>query len=157
MEIKEIEACGREKDALIKLSAAWEEENICYGYRRNGPDDLAGRRIFAAMENGEMVGYLFGKLERSKQMGSVMPEGTACFELEELYVKPGWRSAGVGSKLFRCAEERIRPEADFILLSAVSKNYRALLRFYVDELGMELWSARLFKPLGEKTEMGERI
>ena len=34
-----------------------------------------------------------------------------------------------------------------ITLSAVSKNYRALLRFCVEELGMELWSARVFKRL----------
>lgn len=155
MEVKEIDSHSWEADALLALSAAWEEEGSCYGYQRDGPAELEGRRIFVAIEHGGIIGYLLGRIERSQQMYSIMPEGTPCFELEELYVKPDYRSAGVGSKLFRYAEERV--EADYILLSAVSRNYRALLHFYLDELGMELWSARLFKPLGEKKEIGEGI
>lgn len=157
MEILEIEAGSREVPALLALSAAWEAENSCYGYRKNGPDDLSGRRIFAAIEDGVMKGYLFGRLERSQTMRSVMPEGTPCFELEEFYVMPDCRSSGIGSRLFRYMEERVQEDAAYIVLSAVSKNYRALLHFYVEELGMELWSASLFKPLQERTEMGEGI
>ena len=40
-----------------------------------------------------------------------------------------------------------REEADFVLLSTATRNWRAILHFYIDELGMEFWSARLFKPL----------
>ena len=80
-------------------------------------------------------------------MRSIMPENTPCFEVEELYVRPERRSAGLGAALFRYAQEQVGQEAAYITLSAVSKNYRALLRFYVEELGMELWSARLFKRL----------
>lgn len=155
LDVKEIESHCWEADALLALSAAWEDEGSCYGYRRNSPADLEGRHIFVAVEDGGIAGYLFGRIERSPQARSMMPEGTPCFELEELYVKPNYRSMGVGSKLFRYAEERV--EADYILLSAVSRNYRALLHFYLDEMGMELWSARLFKPLGEKKEIGEGI
>ena len=32
-----------------------------------------------------------------------------------------------------------------------TKNFRAILRFYIDELGMAFWSARLYKKI-EKTE-----
>lgn len=155
LEVKEIVPHSWEAEALLALSAAWEAEGSCYGYRRNSPSDLEGRRMFAALEKGEVAGYLLGRVECSQQMHSLMPEGTPCFELEELYVKPDCRSVGVGAMLFRYAEERV--EADYILLSAVSKNYRALLHFYIDEIGMELWSARLFKPLRAKKEIGEGI
>jgi hypothetical protein len=33
------------------------------------------------------------------------------------------------------------------MLSTATKNARAILHFYLDELGMEFWSARLFKSL----------
>ena len=62
-------------------------------------------------------------------------------------IAPERRSAGIGSALFRYAQEQVGHEAACITLSAVSKNYRALLRFCVEALGMELWSARLFKRL----------
>ena len=34
-----------------------------------------------------------------------------------------------------------------IMLIAAAKNYRAILHFYIDELGMDFWSARLFKKI----------
>jgi hypothetical protein len=37
----------------------------------------------------------------------------------------------------------------FIVLSTASKNSKAILHFYLDELGMQFWSARLFKRIGE--------
>ncbi len=134
-------------EALMDLSVDWEAEGSSHGYRRNGIEDLEGNRVFLAEEKGEIIGYLFGKLEKAKTTSSVMPEGTACFEVEELYVKPAYRSQGVGSALFRYAEDAVRPEAEFLTLGTATKNFRSILHFYIDELGMEFWSARLFKKL----------
>lgn len=68
------------------------------------------------------------------------------FEVEELYVKPELRSKGIGKQLFQYMEEKLKAEnVELILLSTATKNYRAILHFYLDELGMEFWNARLFK------------
>ena len=134
---------------LIALSRDWEAENSCYGYRANQRTDIEGNRIFLAEENGEVVGYLFGHVFRSENMRSVMPEGSACFEVEELYVVPALRSQGIGKALFQYAAEAVRAEADYIVLSTATKNWRAIFHFYLDELGMEFWSARLIKKIGE--------
>lgn len=147
MDIKEVALNDRVVEELIALSVDWEAENSSHGYRRNGIEDLEGNRVFLAEENGEIVGYLFGRLEKAKTTSSVMPEGTACFEVEELYVKPACRSQGVGSALFRYAEEAVRGEAEFVTLGTATKNFQAILHLYIDELGMEFWSARLFKKL----------
>lgn len=147
MDIKEAALNDRVAEELIALSVDWEAENSSHGYRRNGIEDLEGNRVFLAEEKGEIAGYLFGKLEKAKQASSVMPEGTACFEVEELYVKPAYRSQGVGSVLFRYAEEAVRGEAEFVTLGTATKNFQAILHFYINELGMEFWSARLFKKL----------
>ena len=76
-----------------------------------------------------------------------MADGTPCFEVEELYVIPERRSRGVGKALMDAAARAVKGEAEFIMLSTAARNWRAILRFYIDEVGMEFWSARLFKKL----------
>ena len=132
-------------DILIRLSADWEAENSCYGYRKNEKADIEGRRIFLARDGEDVAGYLFGSLEKSGRAASIMADGTPVFEVEELYVKPDYRSKGIGKMLFSHAEAVVRKEADYIMLSTATKNWRAIFRFYLDELEMEFWSARLFK------------
>ena len=132
-------------DILIRLSTDWEAENSCYGYRKNEKADIEGNRIFIAKDGENFIGYLFGYLEKSERSTSIMPDGTPVFEVEELYVKPEYRSKGIGKMLFTYAESAVRNEADYIMLSTATKNWRAIFHFYLDELGMEFWSARLFK------------
>ena len=132
-------------DILIRLSTDWEAENSCYGYRKNEKADIEGNRIFIARDGENVIGYLFGYLEKSERSTSIMPDGTPVFEVEELYVKPEYRSKGIGKMLFAYAESAVRNEADYIMLSTATKNWRAIFHFYLDELGMEFWSARLFK------------
>lgn len=135
-------------ETLIACSADWEAENSCFGYHQNELADLAGRRIFIAEADGALIGYLFGLVERTEQETSVAPVDTPYFEVEELYVVPRWRSCGVGRELFRMAEEAARAEGlPLLMLATATKNWRAILHFYLDELGMEFWSARLFKRL----------
>ena len=143
-------------DILLEYSADWEAEGSCYGYRRNTPEDFQGEQVFVMIQGSAIVAYLMGHRARAERMQSIMPDGTSYFEVDELYVVPEYRSRGVGRALFRFMEEEAAYEAEFIMLSTASKNFRAALHFYLDELGMEFWSARLFKPLrkGKEKPMG---
>ncbi len=141
-------------EALIALSKDWEAEGSTYGYRANGREDIDGNRVFLAEEDGTVLGYLFGHAFRSENMRSIMPEGSPCFEVEELYVVPSRRSQGIGSALFRHAEEAVRDEAEWMVLSTATKNWRAIFRFYLDELDMTFWSARLFRRIGGSSSEG---
>lgn len=145
MIIKEVDLDEKVISELIFFSENWENEDSCYGYRKNTVEDIAGRRVFLAMDDGETVGYLFGRKEIAKSDTSIFRKGEEYFEVEELYVKPDFRSKGIGKLLFQHMEKTLEQEVDLIMLSTATKNYRAILHFYIDEMEMNFWSARLFK------------
>ena len=143
---KEIQLNEEILSCLIGFSRDWEKEDSTYGYRANTKEDIEGNRIFVAEKEGRIVAYLFGHPEHSENMRSIMKEGTLFFEVEELYVIPEERNQGIGTKLFQYLEEHLAEE-EYIVLSTATKNYRSILHFYLDELDMEFWSARLFKKI----------
>ena len=147
MIIHEVDLNDEVLEQLIRFSEDWAAEDSCYGYRPNDKTDIEGNRIFFAEDGGKVIGYLFGKIYQSEQMKSIMPEGTPYFEIEELYVVPERRSQGIGAKLFKYAEDAVKPEAEYIVLSTATKNWKAIFHFYLDELDMKFWSARLFKKI----------
>ena len=147
MMIREVELNEDVIRQLISLSKDWAEENSCYGYRENGRADIEGNRVFIAEEGNAVIGYLFGHKENSEKASSIMPDGTPFFEVEELYVKPEYRSRGIGQKLFRFAEEAVSGEVEYIMLSTATKNWKAIFHFYLEECGMEFWSARLYRKI----------
>ncbi len=145
MTVEEVKLTEVVLEQLLSLSEDWEKENSCHGYQKNSLSDIEGNRIFLAVEDNMVIGYLFGHKEITEKTTSVYQAGTKYFEIEELYVKPAFRSRGIGKRLFQYVEREVADEADMIILSTATKNFRAVLHFYIDELGMEFWSARLFK------------
>jgi len=51
--------------------------------------------------------------------------------------------------IFRHAEEAVKSEAAYMVLSTATKNWRSIFHFYIDEFNMTFWSARLFKKIGK--------
>lgn len=148
MKVYEAPLTAQLQETLIAMSAEWEGEHSCHGYRKNTPGDLVENRIFVAEEDGRILGYLFGHEEAAGKTTSIMAEHTRCFEVEELYVIPEKRNAGIGKALFCYAEVQAKVAGiRFLMVSTATKDYRRILHFYIEELGMEFWSARLFKEL----------
>lgn len=141
-------ATPKDIPAVARMSCDWEKESSCRGYVRNNEESLSGFSIFVAEAGGKVIGYLFGSAEISKDMGAVMPDNSTYFEIEELYIKPEYRSKGIGRTLMKYLEDTLlSEEIDKIVLSTASKDYKRILHFYIEEMGMSFWSARLFKEL----------
>ena len=145
MLIKEVNLDTEIVQKLISLSKDWEKENISYGYIANSEKDIEGNRVFVAIDDDEIVGYLFGHKTITEKETAIYQCNEEYFELNELYVAPNYRNKGIGTKLFKYVEELIKNDVDLIMLGTATKNYKAILHFYIDELGMEFWSAALFK------------
>ena len=62
LELREAPLTGELLELLIALSADWEAENSCHGYRKNTAADIEGNRVFLARAEGEILGYLFGRV-----------------------------------------------------------------------------------------------
>lgn len=139
-----------ENDALqmVSMSEDWEAEQCTYGFHANKLEYIKENRSWVALADGELAGYIMGKMNFSKRMQSIMPDGTPYFEVEELYVKPAYRNQSVGSTLMNYLEDLLKKEnITKMVLSTAAKEYESILNFYIKRQGMSFWSARLFKEL----------
>lgn len=142
--------CATDADlpAISSLTVEWERENITYGLVRDTVEDLETWRIWVAERAGTIIGFLAGHVDLTRERSSVMPEDELYFEIEELYVTPPDRGSGVGDMLFQHVEAVLRAEGcRHIMLTTATKDTQAILRFYAQKEGMQVWSMRLFKHL----------
>ena len=133
---------------LIKLSQLWVEEGCSHGMVVNEPDDLQAP-VAVALDGEQIVGYCFGHSYIQEQHKSYMEAGKTCFSVDELYVLPQYRGTGIGRELFRMVEREAKKTCAFLTLATSTKNYKAILKLYIEELGMDFHSAFLIKNLEE--------
>ncbi len=138
---------------LLGLSKAWADEKTCPSYGANERDAFLDTDIYAALDGERIVAYAMGHTRVLEgQTTSYHRAGETAFELDELYVLPDYRAAGVGRALYRFLESAVARQADVIELYAVSYRYKDLLRFYCDELGMSFNHALLVKRTGRAAD-----
>ncbi len=133
--------------SLIAMSREWEGEDSCWGYRENAAEDIADEDIFLLRFDGALAGYLLCHRYVQEKSSAAVPQGSRCLEIEELYIVPAYRSQGLGQALYRAAVDHYAPDLDCVTLATATKNHRAILHFYIDELGMTFWNARLFQKI----------
>ena len=145
-EIKKAVLDEKTVNRLIELSGIWEEEGCTTGLIKNTAEDLR-EPVYAAYDGGEIIGYAFGHFyTQEKKAGYVQPGGK-CFYLDELYVLPQYRSHGTGKRLFDAISAEAAEQADFLCLATSTKDYKRVLKFYVEDGKMDFHDAFLTKKL----------
>ena len=146
IEIREIELTEDAVRQLIALSQVWVDENISHGLVKNSREDLK-EPVFAALDGEEIVGYAFGHAYVKEKKTDSVPVGSRCFDVDELYVLPAYRSQGMGGRLFQAIEDYAKTQGDFLTLATSTKDYRRVLHFYAEQNGMDFHDAYLTKKL----------
>ena len=133
---------------ICNLNLIFVKENCCNNIMADSEEYYANKKIFVAIEKGRIIGYAYGDFLKETNLRSYAAPNEQYFELEEMYVLPEFRNKKIGQKLFKELERYARKNgAKTLRLNAVSKNYKSLLNFYIDVLGMEFISAFLIKKL----------
>lgn len=131
-------------DQLIKLSYQWEEEDITFGLHHNTESDLH-EPCYIALDGNEIVGYIFGHYYNNEKIVADIAIGDKCFDVDEIYIKKEYRNKGIGKELFLRLEAEVKQEAKWLTLPTSSKDYKKVLHFYDEVVGMTFHSAFLFK------------
>lgn len=130
---------------LMAFSALWVEENCSFGMVKNARDDLH-EPLWTARDNGVIAGYLFGHFYKQERRLSGIEPGSDCFEIDELYVLPEYRSQRIGGRLFAAMEADVKARAAFLTLTTSTKDWRKMLRFYAEDVGMTFHNAFFSSP-----------
>lgn len=135
---------------LIELSKMWADEACCWGIVANSADDLC-EPLVVALDEEKIVGYIFGHYYEQERRTSYIDAGKKCFSLDELYVIPEYRGLGIGSALYRMLEQHVKGNCSYVTLTTPTKDYRSILKLYLEELDMDFISAFLIKNMEEST------
>ena len=116
----------------------------------NSADDLC-EPLVVAIDGDRIVGYIFGHYYEQQRRTSYIDAGKRCFSVDELYVVPKYRGQGIGSELYRMLENNVKENCSYVTLTTPTKDYRSILKLYLEELEMDFVSAFLIKNVEEST------
>lgn len=105
-------------------------------------EPLRGQAVVLACERGDPIGYAFLVPFYSNELG-----GVSC-EVDELYVRPAYRSAGLGSALFAAIEAGAFGAFAAISLISTPKNLRA--RQLYERVGFRVVGTTFARPLSSE-------
>ena len=135
-------------EKLIPLSQDWIDEDISYGIVKNSVDDFLDKDIYVAYCNDMVIGYLLARSTIEEKGNSIIKKGSKVYYIEELYVSKKYRSQNIGKGLFNLAQQYARDNSiNYIDLITSDKDYKRIFNFYIEQLGMEFFSANLIKEL----------
>ena len=132
-------------DKLIPLSKDWISEEISYGIVENTVDDFLDKDIYVVYHEDKIIGYLLGKSSIDTKGNSAIKKDSIVYNIEEVYIIKDYRNKGIGKALFKFVEEEVCKSNDYIDLITSDKDYKRILHFYIDELGMSFNNAYLVK------------
>ena len=144
-----IEFCDKKDiEKVAFLSKKFEEENCCNGIIADDIEYFLNQKVIVAKIENNIVGYCYGTMQTKTKNTTFYANGQKGFYIEEIFVDKDFRNINIGQMLYNFAENYAKSMGcDFIEVTAVSKDYKKLLKFYIEKLNMTFWSAHLIKKI----------
>ena len=143
----EIRLCKEDElNNVLVLQQEFLAEDCCNGICLDTLEDIKNKVVFIVEGNKIIIGYAFGSYEIVKKDKTYMKRGEKSFYIDEIYISSLYRNNGYGKKLINHITNYVKKQGCAnIQVVAVSKNYKSLLKFYIEELDFLFYSAWLIK------------
>jgi GNAT superfamily N-acetyltransferase len=134
-------------DYVVSLQHQWVEEDITHGLipvEKGYIETKLGKYFFVAELNFEIIGFVYGVIRTADNM-SIIDNGQPYIELEDIYVAPDSRDAGLGSVLLNkilCVAKDNGIEKSLIYSS--TKDMESVMKFYKKH-NYKTWYIQMFK------------
>jgi len=132
-------------EKLIPLSVIWKKERITNGLTENTVLDFLEKDIYVVYDDRLIIGYALATTYDENEAAPTIKENSVVYDIEEFYILPTFRNQLIGSKLYQYIEDSVKEKVDVIQLISAAKDYKRVLNFYVEMLGMNFFAAKLFK------------
>jgi ribosomal protein S18 acetylase RimI-like enzyme len=138
-------------DSVIALERQWEQEDIAYGdfnpMSREAYIAILERfpaYFLVAERDGQLVGYIHASVQCNKP-AEVIPAQEPYVEIEDIYVRPDFRSQEIGGALLERIFDIARQEGiQRFIVGTRSKETDRILAFYRRH-GFTPWSMQFFR------------
>ncbi len=138
-----------EIDQLVELSKKFADENCCNGVVADDYNYFFGKKVAVVVNKDVIIGYAYGEVGIEITNRSYSKINDKYYYIDEMYIDKEYRNQGIGKRLYQYLEQyAIDNKCVSIQLNAVSKDYKSLLKFYIEELGFEFLNALLIKHIG---------
>jgi len=134
-------------DEFLALSRQFEEEQTTYGLIANTRENFyeyLGGYFYVVEADQRIVGYLYGRKHENNGLSVFQNDDFYYFELEEIYIHPGYRNLGYGTKLIEVLKKDLEQEGiKRLLVSSANKDWEKIYRFYLKN-GFRSWTITMF-------------
>jgi GNAT superfamily N-acetyltransferase len=134
---------------VLDLMALWSAERITYGYVPSPKARLIaalGPCFLVATMSARVMGFVLAH-ELVSEGTAIIAAGEPCIEIDDLYVAPELRGAGIGSALLeRLLSAGRQRGTRHVLLYSSAKDLDPVLRFYRRH-GFDTWFVEMYRDL----------
>jgi ribosomal protein S18 acetylase RimI-like enzyme len=141
------ECLYKDLDCIVSLQQQWSKEEITYGFvpaDKSHLETKLGKYFFVAELNNEIVGFVYGTINKAKNM-NVIDNGETYIEIDDIYTAINNRGTNIGTLLLDKVLEVAKGNGiERSLIYSSTKDIDSIIKFYKKH-DYKTWCIQMFK------------